>query len=76
MKSTPIRNVEIGNTFSVEEFTPHSFAIYGMALLGKELAIVELITVVIVVNKINNFFFCSRISPQLIVCTSVEGCQQ
>lgn len=30
----------------------------GIALLGKELAIVELITVVIVVNRMNDFLFC------------------
>lgn len=56
----PIKNVEMGNTFSVDELTPHSFAIYGIALLGKELAIVELITVVMVVNKMNDFFLYTK----------------
>lgn len=55
MGSVPIRKVEMGNTFSVVEPTPHSFAMNGTALLGKELAIVEFITVVIVVNRIYAF---------------------
>lgn len=56
---SPIRNVEIGNTFSVVEVIPHSLMKYGMALLGSELAMVELMTVVIVVIKMNSFFFCT-----------------
>jgi len=60
----PIRNVEIGSTFSVADVTPHSFMIKGMALLGSELAIVEFITVVMVVNRMKAFLLCNKIRLQ------------
>lgn len=48
----------MGKTFSVVEEMPHSLEKYGVALLGSELAIVEFMTVVMVVITINAFLFC------------------
>lgn len=56
----PMRNMEMGNTFSVVEAIPHSLAMYGIALLGSELAMVEFMTVVMAVIKMNSFFFCTE----------------
>lgn len=49
----------MGSTFSVAEVTPHSLIIKGMALLGSELAIVEFITVLMVVKRTKPFFLCN-----------------
>lgn len=51
----------MGKTSSVCDATPHSLVKYGMALLGRELLIVELMTVVIVVNTIMAFLFCDTV---------------
>lgn len=64
--------MEIGNTFSVSEVMFHSLVKYGVALLGSELPIVELMTVVMVVNTTNPFFLCN--SNQNVSVKSTKSC--
>lgn len=45
----------MGNTFCVEDVTPHSAVMYGMALLGRALPMVELVITMMVMKTIHFF---------------------
>lgn len=61
----PIKKTDIGKTFCVCDSTPHSFIKNGVALLGKELAIVLLMMVNMVNVRTDAFFNCRAVRRQL-----------